>query len=151
MHEKYMRESLKQASKAFERGEMPVGVIIVHKDKIISRGYNKKELKKDSTMHAEIIAIRKACNKLNTIDLSNYILYTTCEPCPMCLSAIIWSNIKEVYYACTKKDADDIGFRDNDIYEFIKGNNKLIELKQINREECIGLMKKYLCENKKMY
>ena len=146
-----MRESLKQASKAFERGEMPVGVIIVHKDKIISRGYNKKELKKDSTMHAEIIAIRKACNKLNTIDLSNYILYTTCEPCPMCLSAIIWSNIKEVYYACTKKDADDIGFRDNDIYEFIKGNNKLIELKQINREECIGLMKKYLCENKKMY
>ena len=106
----------------------PFGAVITDKSgNIIAKGHNMVLKNTDPTSHAEIVAIRKACNKLNTIDLSNYILYTTCEPCPMCLSAIIWSNIKEVYYACTKKDADDIGFRDNDIYEFIKGNNKFLK------------------------
>ena len=90
-----MRESLKQASKAFERGEMPVGVIIVHKDKIISRGYNKKELKKDSTMHAEIIAIRRACKKIGDWRLNECVMYVTMEPCIMCLGAIKESRIKK--------------------------------------------------------
>lgn len=150
---KYMFDALKEAENGVISNDGgPFGAVITDKfGNIIAKGHNMVLKNTDPTSHAEIVAIRKACNKLNTIDLSNYILYTTCEPCPMCLSAIIWSNIKEVYYACTKKDADDIGFRDNDIYEFIKGNNKLIELKQVNREECIGLMKKYLCENKKMY
>ena len=90
-----MRESLKQASKAFERGEMPVGVIIVHKDKIISRGYNKKELKKDSTMHAEIIAIRRASKKIGDWRLNECVMYVTMEPCIMCLGAIKESRIKK--------------------------------------------------------
>ena len=97
-----MRESLKQASKAFERGEMPVGVIIVHKDKIISRGYNKKELKKDSTMHAEIIAIRRACKKIGDWRLNECVMYVTMEPCIMCLGAIKESRIKKNLLWCKK-------------------------------------------------
>ena len=116
----------------------PFGAVIVDKNSnIIAKGNNKVIKKKDPTAHAEIVAIRKACKKLKTSSLDGCTLYTTCEPCPMCLSAIIWANIKKVYYACTKEDASDIGFRDNDIYEFIKGNNKIIDLKQIDREECL--------------
>ncbi len=74
----------------------------------------------------------------------NEFIKTSCEPCPMCLSAIIWSNIKEVYYGCTKKDAAEIGFRDEIIYDFIKGKNKeLITLKQMDREECIKVFEEY--------
>ncbi len=70
-------------------------------------------------------------------------LYTSCEPCPMCLSAIIWANIKKVYFGCSREDAADIGFRDNDIYEFIKGNNNMISLEQMDRDECVETMKEY--------
>ncbi len=130
----------------------PFGAVIVDKNSnIIAKGNNKVIKKKDPTAHAEIVAIRKACKKLKTSSLDGCTLYTTCEPCPMCLSAIIWANIKKVYYACTKEDASDIGFRDNDIYEFIKGNNKIIDLKQIDREECLKIMKKYEKENGIIY
>ena len=106
----------------------------------------------DPTAHAEVVAIREACKKLNTYDLSNYILYTSCEPCPMCLSAIIWANIKEVYYGCTKEDAGNIGFRDDIIYDYLKGNNKdLICLKQLDREECLETFKRYSEENGTIY
>ena len=84
----------------------PFGAVIVNKNgEIISKANNKVIINNDPTAHAEIVAIRQACEKLNTYDLSNCVLYTSCEPCPMCLSAIIWANIKEVYNACTKKDA----------------------------------------------
>ena len=81
------------------------------------------------------------------------ILYVNAEPCPMCLSAIIWANIKDVYYANTKKDADDIGFRDDIIYEYIKGNNKkLLNLHQIEREEALEVFKKFKeMDNKEIY
>ena len=89
---------------------------------------------------------------LGTYDLSNYILYTSCEPCPMCLSAIIWANIKEVYYACTKTDAGEIGFRDDIIYDYLEGKNKnLINLKQIDRKKCIELFENYKKQNKVIY
>ncbi len=97
------------------------------------------------------MAIRKACQSLKSHDLTNCILYTFCEPCPMCLGAIIWANIKEVYYACTKDDAAKIGFRDAEIYEFIKGHNNLIELKQIAAQECFQVMEKYQKENIEIY
>lgn len=131
----------------------PFGAVIVDKEgNIIAKGNNEVLKSNDPTAHAEVIAIRKACKLLNTYDLSGYILYTSCEPCPMCLSAIIWSNIKEIYYACTREDAAEIGFRDDLIYEYLKGNNKdLINLKQINREECIDLFEEYKKQQKIIY
>lgn len=131
----------------------PFGAIITDKEgNIISKGNNQVLKNNDPTAHAEVVAIRNACSKLNTYDLSNYILYTSCEPCPMCLSAIIWSNIKDIYYACTKSDAAEIGFRDDMIYEYLKGNNKdLINLKQIDRDECIELFKEYKKQGKTIY
>lgn len=123
----------------------PFGAVIVDKNgNIISQGNNKVLKNNDPTAHAEIVAIRNACEKLNTFDLKDYILYSLCEPCPMCLSAIIWANIKEVYYGCTKEDAGEIGFRDDMIYDFIKNKEKnLISLKQIDRQECIKSFRIY--------
>lgn len=145
-----MNTYMEMAKKNAENGIMkkeggPFGVVITDKNgNIISNGNNKVIKEKDPTAHAEVVAIREACKKLNTYDLSDCILYTSCEPCPMCLSAIIWANIKEVYYACTKEDAGNIGFRDDIIYNFIKGKNKdLLLLKQIDRDECIETFEKY--------
>lgn len=141
----YMKKAKENAEKGITNNEGgPFGAVIVDGNgNIIANGNNKVLKDKDPTAHAEIVAIREACNFLNTYDLSNCTLYTSCEPCPMCLSAIIWANIKNVYYACTKKDAASIGFRDDDIYEFIKGNNNIISMKQIDREGCIEVMKHY--------
>lgn len=128
----------------------PFGAVIVDKNNnIIANGNNKVLLQNDSTAHAEIVAIRAACKKLNTYDLTGMTIYTSCEPCPMCLSAIIWSNISTVYFACTKNDAANIGFRDDAIYEYLKGaNNSLLNLTQIDRLECLELFKNY---NKTIY
>ena len=128
----------------------PFGAVIVYENNnIIANGNNKVLLQNDPTAHAEIVAIRSACKKLNTYDLSGMTIYTSCEPCPMCLSAIIWSNISNVYFACTKNDAANIGFRDDAIYEYLKGANKsLLDLTQIDRLECLELFKNY---NKTIY
>lgn len=123
----------------------PFGAVIVDENNnIISNGNNQVLNQKDPTAHAEIVAIREACKKLNTYDLSNCILYTSCEPCPMCLSAIIWANIKKVYYGCTKHDADKIGFRDDIIYQYLKGERTdLIDLQEMDREECLKTFEEY--------
>lgn len=131
----------------------PFGAVITDKNgNIIANGNNQVLIKTDPTAHAEIVAIRNACQKLNTYDLSDYILYTSCEPCPMCLSAIIWSNIKEVYYGCTRKDAGEIGFRDDFIYDYLEGNNKgIIKLEEIDRDECIKTFEEYKRKNGIIY
>lgn len=123
----------------------PFGAVIVDENNnIISNGNNQVLNQKDPTAHAEIVAIREACKKLNTYDLFNCILYTSCEPCPMCLSAIIWANIKKVYYGCTKHDADKIGFRDDIIYQYLKGEKTdLIDLQEMDREECLKTFEEY--------
>lgn len=142
----YMKVAKEKADEGIKNGEGgPFGAVIVDKEgNIIAEGNNKVLKENDPTAHAEIVAIRNACKKLNTYDLSNCTLYTSCEPCPMCLSAIIWSNIKEVYYGCTKEDAGKIGFRDDLIYDYLKGNKKdLINLEKIDREECLETFKKY--------
>ena len=143
---RYMELAKRNAEEGINRGEGgPFGAVIIDKEgHIISNGNNQVIKNNDPTAHAEIVAIREACKKLNTYDLSDYILYTSCEPCPMCLSAIIWANIKEVYYGCTKEDAGEIGFRDDMIYDYLKGNNfNLIDLKKMDREECLEVFKKY--------
>lgn len=124
----------------------PFGAVVVKDNKIVGRGANHVLGKNDPTAHAEIEAIRDASKYLKTYDLEGCILYTTCYPCPMCLSAIIWSNIKTVYYGNTKRDAASIGFRDNDIYKFIenKENNKdILQLKRIDKEETIETFEDY--------
>ena len=151
---KYMEIAKKSAKQGFKSNEGgPFGAVIVDaNENIISTGNNKVLKNNDPTAHAEIVAIREACKKLNTYDLSKCILYTSCEPCPMCLSAIIWANIKTVYYGCTKEDAGEIGFRDDIIYDYLKGNNKdLICLKQLDREECLETFKRYSEENGTIY
>ena len=131
----------------------PFGAVITDKEgNIIAKGNNMVLKNNDPTAHAEITVIRDACQKLNTYDLSGYILYTSCEPCPMCLSAIIWANIKQVYYGCTKQDAGKIGFRDDMIYEYLKGSNQdIIHLKQMDRDKCITLFQDYEKNNKVIY
>jgi len=150
----YMKTAKNNAEKGMNNNEGgPFGAVIVDsKGTIISNGNNKVLAQNDPTAHAEIVAIREACKLLNTYDLSGYTIYTSCEPCPMCLSAIIWSNIKEVYYACTKEDAGEIGFRDDMIYQYLKGEKQeLLKLKQLNRDECLELFEKYKKENKTIY
>ena len=151
---KYMEIAKNKSIQGFEHKEGgPFGAVITDKDgNIIAEGNNRVLCSNDPTAHAEIVAIRRACEKLKNYDLSGYILYTSCEPCPMCLSAIIWANIKEVYYGCTKEDAGDIGFRDDIIYQYLKGKNKeLISLKQMDREECLHAFEKYKKENGVIY
>ena len=148
---KYMEIAKNAAENGINANEGgPFGAVITDKEgNIIATGNNQVLKNNDPTAHAEVTAIRNACKKLNTYDLSDYVLYTSCEPCPMCLSAIIWSNIKEIYYACTREDAANIGFRDDLIYEYLKGNNlDIITLKQIDRDECIDIFEKYQNENK---
>ena len=127
----------------------PFGACIVKDGEIIGKGINRVIKNNDPTAHAEIVAIRNACKKLETHDLSGCELYTSCYPCPMCLSAIIWSNIKKVYYANTKEDAADIGFRDDFIYDYIgklstgEENKRVLNLKSMNREEALEVFEQY--------
>lgn len=111
-----------------ESGCGPFGAVIVKNGCIIAEATNEVIKQNDPTCHAEVNCIRKACQTLKTYDLSGCELYASCEPCPMCLSAIIWANIKKVYYANTAKQADEIGFRDNHIYEWIKGKKTDLNL-----------------------
>jgi len=150
----YMQDANELAKKGMNNDEGgPFGAVIVDKEgKIISKGNNRVISSKDPTAHAEILAIREASKKLNTYDLSECTLYTSCEPCPMCLSAIIWANIKNVYYACNRKDAARIGFRDDMIYEYLKGENQsLINLINIDRKECKNLFDEYKKQGKVIY
>ena len=138
--DRFMKLANENAKRGIKNGDGgPFGAIILDENLNIIANGNNKVLKNN-----EIVAIREACKKLNTYDLSKCILYTSCEPCPMCLSAIIWANIKTVYYGCTKEDAGEIGFRDDIIYDYLKGKNtKLINLKQLDRQECIKTMEEY--------
>ena len=133
----------------------PFGACIVKDGKIIGKGSNRVLKDNDPTAHAEVVAIRKACKKLKSHDLSDCELYTSCYPCPMCLSAIIWANIKKVYYGNTKEDAAKIGFRDDDIYTFISNltdnsnDSSILKLESIDREETIKSFKAFMIKSDK--
>ena len=150
----FMKIAKDCASHGMTKGEGgPFGAVITDKNgNIIAQGNNMVLANNDPTAHAEVTVIREACKKLGTYDLSGYILYTSCEPCPMCLSAIIWANIKTVYYGCTREDAGNIGFRDDAIYEYLEGKKKdLIDLKQLDRDDCIALFEEYKKDGKTIY
>ena len=131
----------------------PFGAVITDKDgNIVSIASNIVLESHDPTAHAEIMAIRKASEKLGTHDLSNYVLYATGYPCPMCLSAIIWANIKKVYYGTNLYEANEIGFRDDFIYKYLSGENKeILELNNICHVECKELFDEYKNNNKEIY
>ena len=146
-----MNEYMKEAKELAEENLTtnaggPFGACIVKDGEIIGRGSNKVISENDPTAHAEINAIREACKNIGSHDLSGCELYTSCYPCPMCLSAIIWANIKKVYYGNTKEDVANIGFRDDFIYEYIKnGNNNadVLSLESMDREETIKAFEEY--------
>lgn len=122
----------------------PFGACIVKDGEIVGRGKNMVLKNNDPTAHAEVTAIRDACSRLGTYDLTGCELYTSCYPCPMCLSATIWANIKKVYYGNTKEDAAAIGFRDDYIYDFIKGaGDDALELVMLDRDETIKAFKAF--------
>ena len=133
----------------------PFGACVVKDGVIIGKGSNHVLSDNDPTAHAEIMAIRDACKTISSYDLSDCELYTSSYPCPMCLSAIIWSNIKKVYYGNTKEDTADIGFRDDFIYDFIKlltdnvnGNDDL-RLECMDRDETIKVYQEFIKKNDK--
>lgn len=140
----YMNESLKEAYQGIEAHDGgPFGSVVVKDGTIVGRGHNRVLLKKDPTCHGEMEAIRDACHNLGTHDLSGCELYTTAEPCPMCLGGILWANIKTVYYGCNRMDTDQIGFRDDIFYDYLNGNADLLHMEEQGREDCLELFKKY--------
>ena len=111
-HKENLQKAVALSKQSIDNGSSPFGCIIVNADgKIVGEGYNRVALDNDPTAHGEVTAIRNACKNLGTFDLSGCILYTSCEPCPMCLNACKWANIAEVYFAADGFDGDIIGFR----------------------------------------
>ena len=134
-----MTRAIELSIESVNLGGGPFGSIIVKNDKVIAEGSNKVTLNNDPTAHGEIVAIREACKKLNNFNLSGCELYSTCEPCPMCLSAIYWSRINKIYYANTRKDARKIDFDDSSIYSELQKNinERKIPMTQIMRNEAL--------------
>ena len=158
-HEEIMKQAISRAQ-ATMRNNIggPFGAAIIDTEgNIVAVASNTVLGDHDPTAHAEVNAIRQACKHLKTHDLSGHVLYATGYPCPMCLSAIIWANIKTVYYGCTPKDADAIGFRDDFIYDFInrvdlrEGNKEVLKLHNVARKECLQLFEEYSSTGKQMY
>lgn len=131
----------------------PFGAVITDiEGKVIAIASNKVLESHDPTAHAEIMAIRKASEILGTHNLENCILYVTGYPCPMCLSAIMWANIKKVYYGTNLEDAEKIGFKDKKIYDYLKNNdNNFLDIEQLNYDECLELFKEYQENDKELY
>ena len=139
MNNKFMMRAIQLSIKSVNIGTGPFGAVIVKNNKIISEGFNTVTLANDPTSHAEIVAIRNACKVLNNFSLEDCDLYTTCEPCPMCLSAIYWARISKVYYANTRSDAQKIDFSDAMIYEELNKTikDRKIPMHQMMRNEAL--------------
>lgn len=123
----------------------PFGAIVVKGDEIISEGWNCVTSKNDPTAHAEVMAIRKACEKLDSFQLDDCFLYTSCEPCPMCLGAIYWARPQKIYFACTREDAARIGFDDQFIYDEISRptGDRRIETVNFLRSEALDVFENW--------
>ena len=133
----FMKRAIELSIQNIKNNGGPFGCIIVKENKIIAEGVNRVTFNNDPTAHAEIIAIRNACKKLNTFNLEKCELYTSCEPCPMCLSAIYWSHIDKIYYGNSRLDASKIGFDDDFIYNELNKDlsSRKIQMKQISQKE----------------
>lgn len=154
IHKELMALAIRISEENMNSGGGPFGAVIAFDGSIVATGANRVTTENDPTAHAEVSAIREACRKLGTHDLSGHVIYTSCEPCPMCLAAIYWANITTVYYANNRKDAADAGFRDDLFYEEIKTENRdrKIPAKELMREEAVKVFEKWKnLKDKKIY
>ena len=119
-NEELMRRAIELSENSVKSGGGPFGAVIARDGEIIAEGSNNVTIDMDPTAHAEVSTIRKACKKLGTFDLSGCVIYTSCEPCPMCFGAIYWAHLEKIYYANDRKDAGKIGFDDDFIYKEIE-------------------------------
>ena len=136
MNPAYMREAIRisiEKMRANQGG--PFGAVVVHNAEIVGRGWNQVTSSNDPTAHAEVVAIRDACKNLKTFKLDECELYTSCEPCPMCLAASYWARLRKVYFGNTRKDAADIGFDDEFLYQQIA---LPITQRSLTLEQCCG-------------
>lgn len=150
----YMKLAICEAKNGITKGHGgPFGAVIVKNGMIISTGHNHVLIDNDPTCHGEIDAIRRACKALSTHDLSGCELYTTGEPCPMCLAACLWANISKVYYGCTIADNEVIGFRDKKFDEMMGGRASLPAgyLEELDRDACLELFNEYNQLNAEKY
>ena len=148
MEEKFMREALKEAKKAYDKLEVPVGCVIVKDGKIIARGHNLKETKQDTTKHAEMIAIQKASKKLNSWRLIDCEMYVTLEPCSMCAGAIIQSRIKKIYIGTLDEKTGAVGSILN-LLEDYTFNHKVEVETGILKTDCENILKEFFKELRK--
>ena len=139
MKNEFMKRAIELSIESVNNGGGPFGSVIVKDNKIIAEGSNKVTSSSDPTAHGEIVAIRDACKELNTFSLTGCELYSTCEPCPMCLSAIYWARIEKIYYGNTREDARKIDFDDSLIYTELQKNidKRKISMIQIMRNEAL--------------
>ena len=141
-----MREAIRLSVEMMRRGRGgPFGAIVVCRNRIIGRGCNRVTSSNDPTAHAEIVAIREACRRLKRFHLEDCELYTSCEPCPMCLSAIYWARLRRVYYANTRKDAARIQFDDDFIYTEVSRpiSKRSLKMKQLLRDEALKAFREW--------
>lgn len=150
---KFMSEALNEAYEGIKNHHGgPFGSVVVKDGEIIGRGHNCVLRDNDPTLHGEIQAIRDACKNTGTHDLSGCELYTTAQPCPMCLGAILWAGIDKVYYGCNIDDTEKIGFRDEVFYKMLDSGNSGEKLVCIDRNECLKLFDDYDSrEDKELY
>ncbi|MBI5541755.1 MAG: nucleoside deaminase [Bacteroidia bacterium] len=149
-----MLEAIRLSTENIDNGGGPFGAVIVKNGKIIAKGVNKVTVNNDPTAHAEVTAIREAAKVLNNFDLSGCEIYTSCEPCPMCLGAIYWSRLDKIYYGNTKVDAKNIGFDDAFIYDeiLVPLKNRKLPISQLLQTEALEAFKKWsLKEDKTEY
>ena len=153
--ERFMKEAIELSNLGVLNNEGgPFGCIVVKDDVIVGRGNNKVISTNDPTAHAEVVAIRDACKNLKTFQLDGCEVYTSCEPCPMCLGAIYWARPSIIYYANTREDAAEIGFDDSMIYDEINAglHNRKIPIMNIGREDARKVFTAWLQKNdKKIY
>ena len=142
----FMREAIRLADESVERGGGPFGAVIVKDGKIVAGSANSVTIDLDPTAHAEVNTIRKACRQLGTFDLSGCVIYTSCEPCPMCLGAIYWARLDRIYYANNRKDAADIDFADNFIYEELDKtlDNRTVPIIPLLRDEALQTFRRWM-------
>ena len=148
MEERFMREAIKQAKKAADIGETPIGAVIVHDGKIIARGYNKRETKMNALLHAEIIAIDKACKKLGGWRLPDCEIYVTLEPCPMCAGAIVNARIDKLYFGAYDYKSGCAGSKTN-LFEKGLFNYDVIVRGGVLEDECSAILTSFFRELRK--